>query len=188
MRILITILGVTLIASCDQKIKTEYYPDGNTRSRGYYVNGSKIGLWKMYNQFGDLNERLFYQNDSLILKETLIEGKINSKQEIKDQKRHGLLVTYFDNGQISTIATYEKGVQQGSVVAYHENGNVNVVSAIKDGIPFGPFIQFHPNGIIHVYAKESGNSVYEIYDQDGIKEYSILYEAFEEVDTLYSRY
>ena len=54
-------------------------------------------------------------------------GKVTGKtQELfKDDKKHGLYVSYYDNGQLSFKGTYKDGKSDGPWVFYNKDGTVN---------------------------------------------------------------
>ena len=51
-------------------------------------------------------------------------GKVTGKTQgsIKDGKKHGPYVTYWDNGQLSSKGTYKDNMREGPWVFYTDNG------------------------------------------------------------------
>ena len=43
-----------------------YYPDGTIRVKAHFKNGSKEGVWKYFNQNGDITHRIVYQENKRI--------------------------------------------------------------------------------------------------------------------------
>ena len=65
-------------------------------------------------------------------------GKVTGKtQELfKDDKKHGLYVSYYDNGQLSFKGTYKGSKSDGPWVFYNENGTVyaGLPGTYKNGV------------------------------------------------------
>ena len=63
-------------------------------------------------------------------------GKVTGKTQgsIKDGKKHGPYVTYWDNGQLMSKGTHKDGRKDGPWVTYFENGKLYDKGTYKDGV------------------------------------------------------
>lgn len=79
------------------------------------------------------------------------------KKEYKNgQKRYdigeGILVFYFDNGEIESYGKFSDNLQQGEWIYYHRSGEVAQLGSFVDGLKEGRWIQFNCVGDIDVDA------------------------------------
>ena len=89
--------------SCrDHSVSESYYPNGALKIRVTDLGNSlKIG-------------ESFYEN-----------GSIESKGRMIGDLAHGLMTTYFDNGQISSICNYNMGKRDGLMKIFNRNGEID---------------------------------------------------------------
>lgn len=126
---------------------TTYFPDGDLREQGAYVDEAKHGPWI---EVGDDRTRA--------------EGSYSSGL------RDGVWSTFDSGGRRITEATYalgqldgpwnewrpsgeklaqgafEHGVRTGVWTQWHANGQRRAEGTLRDGIPFGEWRYWHPNG------------------------------------------
>ena len=79
-------------------------------------------------------------------------GKVTGKEQgsIKNGKRHGPWVFYWDNGKLRVKGTYKNGKREdGPWVSYHDTGQLHHKGTYKDGKLDGPWIGYHYNGQLH---------------------------------------
>ena len=81
----------------------------------------------------DLVERdgLFYKKFTDIPFTGEMTGKGQGK--IRNGKKHGSWVWYYDNGRISSKGTYKDGKKDGFWIRYWENGQLSYKGIYKDG-------------------------------------------------------
>lgn len=92
-----------------------YYPTGEVKAEGNYVDGIKDGEWKYY-----------YTNTALEQKGKYVKGKV-----------HGTWVWYYANGKKRREETFRYGKEEGSVIEFDSLGNVitkgEYLAGLKDG-------------------------------------------------------
>ena len=77
-------------------------------------------------------------------------GKVTglSQGKIKNGKRVGPWVGFWDNGQISSKGTYKDGKREGPWVIYYKNGQLMTKGTYKDGKRDGPWVSYHEDGTV----------------------------------------
>ena len=81
--------------------------------------------------------------------------------EFKNDKKHGLWVTYFANGNKRSEGTYDEGVKVGEWRLYHKNGTLSSEATFVKGKYTGYYCSYHDNGEIFregYYNDYAGNS------------------------------
>jgi antitoxin component YwqK of YwqJK toxin-antitoxin module len=76
-------------------------------------------------------------------------GKVveeGEKGSIRDGKKEGPWVSYFDTGQLSTKGNYKNGEREGPWVSYHNNGQLFYKFNYKNGKVNGHGVTYHIGG------------------------------------------
>ncbi len=147
----------------DGKIKTEsqmsengkiastltYYPNGKKMAEGIYVEEKKHGLWKFFNE----------AEGSLISEETYVMGVKN-----------GISKTYFPDGGIAEILTWENGVKSGLWEQYYSDGHIKFRGIYLNNEKHGDLTAFYLSGRVmftgkYEHGKRAGQWVY--FDETG---------------------
>ena len=76
-------------------------------SEGEILNGNKIGLWKNYDENGDIRETVFYSETAI--KTYFKDGVLESVQNCKNFILNGETIEYFRDGKIKSIEHYLNG-------------------------------------------------------------------------------
>ena len=94
---------------------------------GKIKKGKRSGLWKIYNENGQLSERVEYKDGKIYgLWEYYYEnGQVTMRGNFKDGKPHGLLEDYYENGQLSSKGSYRDGKKEGLWEYFNKDGSVN---------------------------------------------------------------
>jgi len=79
-----------------------YYPNGQKRSEGQYVDGFRSGLWTFYNE----------------------AGQVTGRTEFQRENYHGKRVLYFANGKQRIVEEYTNGKRNGLVQEFSEDGKL----------------------------------------------------------------
>lgn len=95
-------IGIALLCSACDDIRTEAYPNGNIRIETPYVENLKHGVQKEFYQDGNLKRETPYEKD----------------------RRQGIVKEYYENGTLKKETPYENGYIEGFVKEYHSNGNL----------------------------------------------------------------
>ena len=154
--------------------------DGSISSTGSVKDGNKIGLWKIYNSKGKIEEEGVFESGIFKIKNAWnskgqhvkngngiyknysdISGNLVESGEIKDGLKLGKWVYYHDSLQIPLAESeYVGGLLNGDVVQYHENGKPSIKAKYKDDNPHG----------ISTWFDEYEMKTSEVNFVDGLKE------------------
>ena len=80
------------------------------------------------------------------------EGPVRG--ELKDGKREGPWVYYYDNGQLDNKGVYENGRKEGPWVSYWSNGQLSYKGVFKNGRKEGPWVSYNKDG--NAYKEGTG--------------------------------
>ncbi|MEY3423208.1 MAG: hypothetical protein RIR48_3538 [Bacteroidota bacterium] len=92
-----------------------------------------------------------------------------------DSIKHGSFKSYFENGKIKELCTYDQGILTGTRIIYYPNGQIEISETYDaNGNLHGPYRQFFENGNLKVeknYTENVLNGNMKIFYPDGkIKE------------------
>ena len=121
-----------------------YFPSGELRAEGAYVDGLKEGPWIFYHP----------------------EGKVAQKGAYRNDLPQGDWRWYFKSGETHREEGFRKGREDGMFIEYDENGTVIHQGEYVDGEKNGPWFYFVND------HKEEGN--YLDGEKDGPWEYTYL--------------
>ena len=77
-------------------------------------------------------------------------GKVNGdiKGLIKNGKKEGTWVRYYENGQLFSVSNYNMGRKDGAWITYNNKGMLIEKGKYKNDLEVGPWIRFYENGEI----------------------------------------
>ncbi len=121
-------LRAELIHIDDEKtVQATFYHrrrNNNTMSEGQYVDQKKHGLWRFFNNRGDLVMKNYFHYD----------------------ENHGVWKTFYRSGLIMEIVTYHYGEKKGEWKQYYENGQVRISANYENDLLNGKYIMYYENG------------------------------------------
>lgn len=180
-----------------------YYPTGELKEEGEYVNGVKEGEWRYY-----------YKNGSLEQKGKYVKSKIhgtwvwfyeNNKKHREESyrfgKEEGITTEYDSVGNIITKGEYLAGLKDGEwyydlgdhiekgrysggereaewVYIYKENGKISFKGKYKNGLAEGKHVYYYKNGRVDMEGKYKNglkNGRWTKFDPDGYINFVITY-------------
>ena len=122
-----------------------FWPNGNLKREGTYVNDKRHGFFKEYDEDGNFLYVQKYDNDQLIA-------------DAKETKKLERKVTYHPNGQPAIIATFFNGKAEGIRREFDTEGNIVRGYVFQDGLVLyegitdmnglrqGKWKEFYPTG------------------------------------------
>lgn len=122
-----------------------FWPNGNLRLEGEYVNDKRHGYFKEYDEEGNFLNVQKYENDYLVA-------------DAQETKQLDLKVAYHSNGQPSIMATYYNGKAEGLRREFDTEGNVIKGYVFSNGLMLaegitdmegrrqGKWKEFYPTG------------------------------------------
>ena len=138
-----------------------FHANGKKWTQGEYKDGVQVGLWRMWNNAGDLLQEYYADNGPF--KSWYPNGTMESKGEIVNGKREGEWSFYYINGQLFKISHYHADSINGKVIEYHYNGTKKFEGEYLDGKLNGYATWWFDNGDLEM----EGNSVLDLQDESG---------------------
>lgn len=142
-------------------IRTKYYKNGKVHSVGGYTqDGKKQGVFKQFDQNGEVRTSFIYQQDQKIG-----EGVVDSKGVNQGPWKH-----YYKTGELRSEGNYVDGLKDGDWVFYHKSGEVEQKGKYRQNEANGRWVWYYEDGTMHREehyrrGEEDGHSVE--YDRNG---------------------
>ena len=95
-------------------VKKEYYTDGKIKIQATYKDDKPEGVWREYNEEGEIESSYIYKNGLIIG-----EGIITEQGE-----RDGNWKEYFDDGALKGEGSYDHDIKAGPWKYYHRSGPI----------------------------------------------------------------
>ena len=114
----------------------EYFPNVKKTicKIGQYVDDKKEGEW------------IEYHNN-------LSQNKISLKENYVNDKLEGLILSYYENGQLMKEENYKDGKREGEYKSFYENGQIKQSLFFKDYRADGEYFEYSKNGNIERTGK-----------------------------------
>jgi antitoxin component YwqK of YwqJK toxin-antitoxin module len=117
----------------------EFYPNSHQpKLVGGFFNGMKQGMFRAYDQSGNIINGYIYKNDTIIG-----EGII-----LPDGTFDGHWKYFYSNGNLKSEGDYINGTKNGIWTFYYSDGKKQQVGKYKNEIPTGEWKWYYPNGNI----------------------------------------
>ena len=189
----------------------EYWPNGNVRSEGHYIDGKKDGVWVFYREEGEKEQEGRYLDDQIhgIWTWWHPGGQVHREEGYVRGEPEGVFLELDTAGNVLVSGQYADGEREGlwqmHINDHKEEGSF--LGGKKDGLwrhvygdgqrqfegtfsfgqPTGKHRSWHPNGILEEEGKyESGakHKKWRLYDDQGsiLHEYIYRYGKLRKVD------
>lgn len=129
--LLLFFTALLLFTSCDEL-------DSATPKEIKTINGYKIvGYYEIDGTDSvKVGERTFYPNSE----------KVYLEFRIKDGKRHGECLSFFQNGTRQSLNTYKEGMLNGDYRVWHENGELQIEGQYENNKEVGEWVFYDKDG------------------------------------------
>lgn len=153
-------------------IRKEYYASGGLMSEARYVDKKIDGLYRSYNQLGDVLAEINYKNgiEHGPFKEYSSSGIIARDGNYKDGMFDGVQRIFDDSGNLVQEVTYKNNVQDGRMQNYYPGGVLKDELYYKNGELSGLAKFYDERGKIKAeseYAENLRHGVTKEYYEDG---------------------
>ncbi len=114
----------------------------------YDGNGLQTGLWKWYNEKGNLVRSYTMKEGELngTFTDYFEDGNIDERIEFKNDMRNGSSKDYYRNGGLFSNQQYKDNKLVGKMLYYHKNGVIQYTfSRNEEEKLHGTFKQYYPN-------------------------------------------
>lgn len=200
----LTAEGILDTAGRQQGIWKEFFPDGQLKSKGEYLNSKRIGEWVFYHPNQKIEQKGVYDRKSKAQgswKWFYDTGNLLREENYVNNKLDGIMTEYSDSGKVITRGEFIEGLKEGPWMMelqgyreegsykadkrdgewkhyYTENGKLRFVGKFIDGIPDGLQIFYYSNGLekqIGKYAGGSKEGEWKFFDETGYLFLTILF-------------
>ena len=72
--------------------------------------------------------------------------------KVKDGKKDGVWLYYFENGQLYLKNTYKDGKKNGERLKYYDNGQLMEKGNYKEGKKIGEWLEYYKNGKLYTVS------------------------------------
>lgn len=115
---------------------TEYFPNGNLKSKITFENNRANGYMIMYNENGKIREEGTWKAGRWVGKYKLYYDNGEVQHEWNHNasgKREGVQKYYYENGQVMIEGDWKEGKESGILKEYHENGDLKSEKNFANG-------------------------------------------------------
>lgn len=134
--------GDTLAGHVDELViidlYKEFYPNGNLKLVGGLDNGKRNGIYREYDESGEIINGYIYKKDTLVAEGIITgygiyegewtyyfkSGAIKAKGTYENSKKTGKWTYYYSNGKIEQTGTFSDNEQRGNWTWYYKNGQL----------------------------------------------------------------
>ena len=159
---------------------TKEYPNGELRYEGQFKNDVPVGIFKHYDQSGNITANLEYFNEGNSVAARLyhLNGKIQAIGLYSKQQKDSLWRYYNEKELLVSEETYRSGKLNGPSKTFYKNGKIAERFIYLDGLKDGEWKQFYEDGqemVKCLYINNQLQGHYIRYYQDGRKEFEGRY-------------
>ena len=141
-----TAMGFTLL-----DMYKDFHDNGKKKLVGGLQDGLKNGIFREYDDQGNLVTGYIYEYDTIIA-----EGFISPEGIYT-----GLWKLYYKNGAVKAEGEYENGIQNGEWVYYYPSGQIEQKGLMKNGTYVGSWTWYYSNGTLKRTEYYNGKSLLE---------------------------
>jgi antitoxin component YwqK of YwqJK toxin-antitoxin module len=207
---ILTAEGILDTAGRQQGVWKEYYPGGQLKSQGEYLNSVRIGEWVFYHQNGKIEQRGKYDKKGKAQgawKWYYESGNLLREENYLNNKQDGIMTEYDDSANVITKGefidglkegpwflqiqnhreegNYKAGVMDGEWKHYYINSNkLRFIGKFIDGVPDGMQTYYYENGKKRQEGKYAGGMKegdWYFYDENGFIFLTITYKSDVEI-------
>ena len=196
--------GVLDTTGRKQGIWKEYYPEGELRSQGEYLNSKRVGEWVFYHPNHKVEQKGSYDkkgNAQGAWKWFYETGNLLREENYRNNLVDGVMTEYSDSGKVITKGEFMDGQKEGPWMMelqgyreegsyksgnrdgewkhyYTDNGKLRFVGKFIDGVADGIHIYYYQNGNekqIGKYVGGAKEGEWKFYDETGYLFLTILF-------------
>jgi antitoxin component YwqK of YwqJK toxin-antitoxin module len=157
-KIIIAILSVTFLISCENEGPKDVKLDDNEKVVTSFANGAPQIVREL--KKSDTGVESVYE------KEYYEDGNILKEGPIDNNQRHGYWKTYYRNGNLWNEGYYDHGVRQDSITGYYPDGELKYIGVFDKGQKTGTWLFYDEQGKLKenkVYMKPGEKRETDIY-------------------------
>lgn len=145
-----------------------YYSDGARRHREVWDAGQRVGVWEAWYPDGTLRRRQAFDGTSPQVREWFSNGGLareTTGDEVRELLPDGLVMEYYDTGQVRTKARYVQGALEGTREVYYRDGSRWALESYAAGKAQGVHRKWWKNGQAALEAHYAGGELDGSYER-----------------------
>tara|TARA_R110002050_G_scaffold299486_2_gene465308 strand:- start:4673 stop:7936 length:3264 start_codon:yes stop_codon:yes gene_type:complete len=148
--------------------------NGTLMIDGVLNENYRIGEWKEYDSYGNLERKLSYSDDGKLENEApeyfTESGEISGLYNYRNDTLHGPYIRYYSNGEIAEMGTYYKGSLNGIVNSYYPDGAKKSIQYYLNGSRNGEQNYYNSDGSLDRKEKSDKGilAAYKSYLNDSL--------------------
>lgn len=165
-------LEVMYFAGLKNGLMKEYYEDGESLMRvSYFKSDTAQGPFKVYHLNGNILQEGTFENGILAgeVKSYFQNGNLKAFGNFENGLPEGIALELDVKGDTIYQYKYGQGLLEGESKKYQE-GKISEISHYNKGVMNGEYISYHPNGEIYIkgnYRNGSPNGQWLFYNEEG---------------------
>lgn len=202
-----TIFNQTDAHNLKQGFWRKSYSNGNLMYKGFFKNDKPVGEMRRYFESGRLKAlliyngtgesakaRLFYENGNLAaegkfyttLKDSVwtyysfYNKSVTARECYVQGELHGLMVSYYENGEVSEKTGWNKNKKSGIWEQYFPGNSIKLKANFADNKLEGEFIVYTRKGTTYIsgtYRNNLREGKWNFYNEDGTMQQTLNYHA-----------
>ncbi|MEZ4948958.1 MAG: toxin-antitoxin system YwqK family antitoxin [Saprospiraceae bacterium] len=175
---IIVFLFILGFLSCSDEYETvEVKHENGTIAEQYTrrkVDFAKEGVYKKFDDQGNLLEEANYSNDTLDGLRVIYfaNGKHQVEEHYVKGQFEGPFKSFHEDGNLKLEGVYENNKMTGPWKAYYENGQLKEIVQFEANQENGPFIEYYENGNLKAKGSylegDHEHGELELYDESGV--------------------
>lgn len=122
------------------------HSNGNVRYEGNFKDDKPIGIFKYYDNYGNLSTVIDNSTDSASVTFYHLNKVIMAEGKYYNQKRSGKWKFYDSDGAISAQKYFENGIENGPARIYYKDGRIARDYVNRNGVKHGKLQDLFPEG------------------------------------------
>ena len=149
-----------------------YHYNSKLKKIGNYLNGVENGLFKEYDEYGNLEAEYSMSNGELngVFKTYYSNGKLKISGNYLKGQKHGNFIEYDEYGAKEAEYVMVNGMKNG-VLKIYKDGKIDVSTTYKDDIKNGQHIEYYYNDetgklqlkLIGEYLNDEKNGTWKLF-------------------------
>lgn len=134
-----------------------YFLNGNTESKGQFLNNETTGVWEFYYETGNMRMRgILRQNSNYGMWEYFYEnGQRSMEGTINGRNREGEWKIYYESGDLKEIGSYKSNLRTGPWKTYFEDGVLRGEIEYVDD--HGRYTEYYHSGKVLAEGPKAGS-------------------------------
>lgn len=135
------------------------HENGVIRYKGTFKNDQPVGLFKHYDQLGNLNVKVYHVGKASYASIYYQTGELQAAGKYEDQLKDSTWIYYHRNGKKMQEEFYVNGKKEGDWKLYFDNGKIAEEKEYSQDLENGPWKTYYKNGQIKMKASYENGRV-----------------------------